>query len=356
MNARAVTLDREPIAVLDVAVRNGLGTSARETWAYKRATLTAFVGSPFRHRDGGTVTMAPVRQLDPRSYGTPRMVELVRATLRDLKLDEKLPRQARLGVFLGVAPRYAKGRGIEADRTRARLEQVVGEVLAELGFSGVVLIEPRGHASFAHGVLDAVEAFSRRTCDVVIAGGVDTSYDPLIVEELLDADRLLKEGSLDATIPGEGAGFAVLAPLRARLGPPIAIIEAVATDMEPATIDNDVPCLGLGLSRPCNAVTKHLREQRRTVDWYISDLTPEHYRTTELALVWPRISQSVAQHDGVLDYVCTHTGDIGAATMPTTLAIATVGFEYGDPLAETCLITGSSDDGHRGAVLLSRAR
>ena len=46
-------------------------------------------------------------------------------------------------------------------------------------------------------------------------------------------------------------------------------------------------------------------------------------------------------------------GDLGAASMPTAVAIACEGFRRGAPRAATCLITGSSPYEDRGALLLA---
>jgi hypothetical protein len=56
-----------------------------------------------------------------------------------------------------------------------------------------------------------------------------------------------------------------------------------------------------------------------------------------------------------LEFPYTALGDLGAASMPTAAVIAVESMLRGDPPGSTALVSGSSDEELRGAVLLSRA-
>ena len=133
----------------------------------------------------------------------------------------------------------------------------------------------------------------------------------------------------------------------------LATIDSAATNEEVATRDSTVGLLGQGLSKPAVAIAKRLQEEKRALDWWISDATGEPFRVQELQLAWPRAAHKVMSPDGIIDLLPTNLGDLGAATMPTAAVLAIEGLRRGDPAGSTCLITGSSDDGSRGVVLLT---
>ena len=73
----------DPVVVA-TAVVNGLGTSAHQIWAMRRAEQTALAESPFVLPDGTRVTMGLVRSLPPRSHGEARMAAMAARMLDDV--------------------------------------------------------------------------------------------------------------------------------------------------------------------------------------------------------------------------------------------------------------------------------
>jgi 3-oxoacyl-[acyl-carrier-protein] synthase-1 len=341
-------------------VWNGLASNPHHLWAFRRAELTAFTYSPFRNLDGRPTVMAQVRQLDPRSFGAERLVELLRLGLRGLVPSlEKLPKPGPIGVVLGLPERMSDGRASARDRhIRRRIEDALSEALAQVGLEHILRVEARGHASGVYAALQAADSVLSRVVPAAVVCGIDSSYDPLVVQELLEQDRILDTGHLDAMIPGEGVAFALVTmPSTARQCglPVLALLEGAAVNHEPATVDNDVGLLGLGLSRAAVLLGNRLRREDRRLDWWISDMTPESFRVQELQLAWPRAARGLMEPTSTLEHLPHHLGDLGAATIPTGIAVATEGFRRGDPQARTCFLTGSSDGGDRGVLLLARA-
>jgi 3-oxoacyl-[acyl-carrier-protein] synthase-1 len=204
--------------------------------------------------------------------------------------------------------------------------------------------------------LRAAEELKAGRVHAILIGGVDTYYDPLVVEELLAEERIFDGENTDCFLGGEGAAFTLLAPksLARQMGwTTLAWLEGAATNGEPGNASNDVPCMGLGLSRVARACTERLVAEGRKVDWWISDLTPEESRGHELQLAWPRAAYEVMDEHSFLDVLPEHLGDLGAATMPTALAIAAEGLRRGDPAGDTCLFTASSNNEDRAAVLVA---
>jgi len=344
----------EPVVIATSTV-NALAITPYQTWAFRRAEITGFVSSPFRLPSGNALTFARVRQLDPRSIGADRLVALTQRALEPLGgLIARVPTQARLGVVLCLAERC------DADehgrRARRRLESTVLGPLIERGYQVMGRTIAKGHASFGYAAREVGAMLESGQMDLALVLGVDSYYDPFVLEALFQEERVLDSDWRESFVPGEAASAIVLAraDVARDLGvKPTATLDSVATNEEVATVDNDVGLLALGLSRAAVAVVKRLRREKRTLDWWISDATGEPFRVQELELAWPRAAHLAMTPEGRLDLFPSHFGDIGAATMPTGVAVAIEGLRRGDPFGRTCLATGSSDGGARGAVLLT---
>ncbi len=340
------------------AVWNGLAFSAYQTWALRRAELTAYVESPFHGADGERATMAPIRTLPPQSFGIDRMVAIGTQLVEDLTPALRaLPTTARIGLVLCLPERMADDGPRAFRHQRQGLERALISALETRGLAVVPSTIARGHASLGFAVIEAGAALSGRHLDAVVVGGIDTYYDPAVIEALIDEKRLYDGTNLDAFIPGEGGALLLLArrDVAKRCAWPAQVsVEVAATNREPSTLWNDVPCMGLGLSRAGRAIADRLQAERRTLDWWITDLTPENRRVHELSLAWPRVGQGVFPSQVAFDSLYQHLGDLGAAAMPTGVAIAAEGMARCDPAARTCLVTGSSNTEDRAAILVAQ--
>jgi len=68
-----------------------------------------------------------------------------------------------------------------------------------------------------------------------------------------------------------------------------------------------------------------------------------------------RVSRHVLRPTATLDFVYPTLGDLGAAVMPTGVVLAIEGMRRGAPAARSAVVTGSSDGGARGVVLVAAA-
>lgn len=344
---------------------NGLAFTAWQSWAFRRAEITAFAESPYRTARGQRVTMAPIRTLHPQAAGVERLVPVGRVLFSQLQAEiERLPMGATLGLVLALPTRMADGGARSFVQQRRILEQELAAALLEAHAARgdrwlVVRAVPQGQAGFADALMEAADAIAAGRIDAALVGGIDTGLDPAVVEQLIVEERLFDGENLDSVIPGEGGAFLLVAGAEvARQAGWTAHAEllAAATGREPSTVANGVPCLGLGLSRAALAATAALRDERRPLDWWLSDVNAEDRRVHEFQLAWPRVAAGLMAPTAALDFLPMHFGDLGAATMPTALAVAIEGMRRGAPEARTCLVTGSNDDEARGVVVIGSTR
>ncbi len=353
-----------PVVIAGASAINALAFNPWQLWAFLRAELTGFTSSPFRTASGEAATMATMRTLHPRSFGVERMVPVALRMLDELlPMLSTAPPDLRVALVLCLPSRMGDGGGRGFAVQRRILERELGARLAEAqhergAVDPAVRALPLGHASMAYAMRELAEAMGRRLVDVAFVGGLDTPHDPAVVESLLASEGLFDAEHLDAAIGGEGGALLAVATREAahRCGwPALAEVTAAATARDPATRDNDVPMMGLALSRCAVAVTDALEAAGRTVDWWISDMTAEPDRVNEFQLAWPRAAARRMRPDATLAFLAPQLGDLGAAVMPTAVTLAVEGFARGAPRADTCLVTGSSPTGERGVILVERA-
>ncbi|MEM9194363.1 MAG: beta-ketoacyl synthase N-terminal-like domain-containing protein [Myxococcota bacterium] len=355
ISVRHFDADGKAPHICAVSAVNGLGFSSYQTWAFRRADITAFASTPFICHNGNRATMAQVQTLPPRSQGVDRLLATANQALWPILELLGAAKGARVALVLGVGSRY-DAPTTPRRRELARLEQGLLETIRDVVPEAGSFMVPKGHASVGYALQEACESLARGSLDVAIVGGVDTYYDTGIVQTLIEQERIFDGENKDAFVAGEGAAFMLLCQrsIARQVGWPVrGRIESVSTGSEPANLTNDLPCMATGLTRTCRAISDRLAKEKRRLDWWISDMTGEDYRVHEFQQAWPRACFDIMDETGTLEHLPQNVGDLGAATIATGVAVAIEGFGRGDPNARTCLLTGSSETEHRAAVLVA---
>ncbi len=343
--------------VAGTAVWNGLAWSPYLAWALKRGEARPYAATPFLAGNGSRITLAHVRSLPPTETGATRLATIARRLLGELlPLLRGVP-AGPVGLCVALPERFGDGADHKAFRPqRTVLERALTGAVEAAGRSALLRTFPSGPAGLAPALVEAVHALASRKLEVVLVGGLDTGYDPEVLEALDRDGRLFDGERVEGVVLGEGGAFLLLARrdlVRQLKLPQLATIESIAEGREPATPWNDVGCLGLGLSRPACAVRERLLAERRGIDLWITDATSEPLRTQEFQLAWPRAAEAAMRPTATLDYMYPTFGDLGAAVMPTSVALAIEGMRRGAPVARSAVVTGSSDGGARGVVLVA---
>ena len=77
----------------------------------------------------------------------------------------------------------------------------------ERGYDVITRTITMGHAGFGHAAREVGSMLESRRLDVAILIGVDSYYDPFVLEELFEEQRVLDSIWREAFVPGEAKGW-----------------------------------------------------------------------------------------------------------------------------------------------------
>lgn len=219
-----------------------------------------------------------------------------------------------------------------------------------------IALYPNGHAAGLMALQAGMASIQRGESEFFLAGGVDSYLDADTLEWLDDTEQLHSEANTWGFVPGEAAGFCLLASERAAHRyslQPLLWLRSAATDREPNLIRTGTVCLGEGLSRAVKSVLQTL-PSADLIHQTFCDMNGERYRADELAFTICRTSRRFVDAS-VVQTPADCWGDVGAASGPLFIALATAAQTKHYAQGTNTLLWASSDTGERTAALLTAA-
>lgn len=199
----------------------------------------------------------------------------------------------------------------------------------------------------------AIAELKRGDCEAIVVGGIDTYFDPGVLEHLDDEMRLHGLETENGFIPGEGAGFVVLAPRGRTLAlHRYAQVISAVSESEPRPYGSAEPCLALGITRAVKRATEAIGATSRRIPWALTDVANERHRVDEWQYVFTRAFQAFTA-DALHDQPLLKTGDLGAASAAVLVVIAATRWETGCAVGDAALVATHSDGPERGAMVIS---
>ena len=226
----------------------------------------------------------------------------------------------------------------------ARTQIAVDHEQSRLIFAG----RGGGAAAFERAVADI-----RAGAEAIVVGGVDSYFDPDALEALDRDLRLHGPDTENGFIPGEGAGFAVLASRRRaasmhRYGQVI----SAAVENEPHPYGSEAPCLAQGVTLAVKRATEALGQDARRIPWVLTDVANERHRVTEWSYAFARTHLAFTP-DVIHEQPLLKTGDLGAASAAVLLVMAAIRWQTRCDAGDAALIVTHSDGPERGAMVIS---
>jgi len=215
-----------------------------------------------------------------------------------------------------------------------------------------------GHAGGAEALRQAQVLLNTGSAEICLVGGVDSYLDAPTLEWLDGTQKLKTPEWPVGFIPGEGAAFLAVERLSsaraqhksvlALLGPLSLVPEKVA--------DEDRPLSGEALAQALHEVLERNPERDQEVRVLLQDLNGEESRASEWGSALVRLREAFPQLLQLKQWLPTLSfGDVGCATFPFLACAATQALARGYSPGNQLLLTSSSEEGLRAALILSGA-
>jgi len=351
------------VVIIGIGMTTAVGVSSAETAASVRAGTMRFIEGSFLDKRYRPFTLAEVPEdaLPPIADSVAGESGLTAVEQRLLRLaTEPLRECVRLladvsmkpGVCLALsAARRDATHSIDRSAFLRRLYLQVGGAFdparSDASHSG----RAGGIAAVGH----AVAAIRSGMADLMLAGAID-SYRDLSLLALLDQQQRVKTGAnLDGFIPGEGAGFLLMASASkaASLGLPIlATLSPVAQGFETGHLESTEPYRGDGLANALRQLVA-LGALDAPINDVYSSMNGESHWAKEWGVGYLR-NRSIFDESHGMHHPADCYGELGAACGPVLVGLAATGIARGYRRAPA-LVYGSSDDGARCAVVVGAA-
>lgn len=347
------------VVIAGVGLLTAVGLSSDEVAASVRAGIARFTESEILDRDFQPVVLAQVPEeglpedaaVQAAAGATSRerrMLRLATPALRECL--SALPQAESPPPLLLALPETVTTRPLDAQAFLARLAAQPGA-----GFDAARSeVEWKGRAGGLAAIGRAVEQIRAGQYAFAIAGGVDTYRDLYVLAQLEVEQRVKTPANLDGFIPGEGAGFVLLAAAGAAAAHglvPVAGVSGVALGQEPGHLYSEEPYRGEGLAETLAALIT-AEPVAGPIGEVFSSMNGESYWAKEWGVARIRHAGAFAEAHGMV-HPADCFGDTGAAAGPLLAGLAALGVRDGH-CRGPCLVYGSSDHGERAALLVDR--
>lgn len=308
----------DSIYITGVGAKTPIGKTALRSAAAVRSGISAYKDHPFmvdRYGEPFVVTM--VEELADTVALQERLLDLAKGALSDLfSSADRLKKRKQLAVIMAVADTM-----FPSPEVQKSFASSLANWLQTLDIQSRFHFVCEGHAAGAEAVRLAQTALLREVDSDVVVLGLDSYHDAAILERIDSDGRLHSVNNSWGFTPGEGAA-AVLFTLGKHLsseGPvPLAELSAIGVAKESKLLGTKTVCIGEGLTEAFRAV---LSEQTK-VSHSFCDLNGETYRADEFGFAVCRTGECF-ENAGEFTAAAQSWGDVGAATIPLQLTLAT---------------------------------
>jgi 3-oxoacyl-[acyl-carrier-protein] synthase-1 len=210
-----------------------------------------------------------------------------------------------------------------------------------------------GRAGGLLAVGRAAQQVREGTIPYALAGGVDTYRDSYILGTLDMEKRVKSPRNLDGFIPGEGAGFLLLAKRETAAAAgltPLAKLSGVAEGFEEGHLYSDQSYKAEGLAQALQQLLEE-DDPGQPIQEVYSSMTGERHWAQEWGVAFVRNKAAFAPDHG-FHHPADCFGDTGAASGPVLVGLAALGMARGYRRGPA-LVYASSDRGRRAVTLVS---
>jgi 3-oxoacyl-[acyl-carrier-protein] synthase-1 len=341
--------DHAEVCVVGVGAQTAVGLTAAATAAAVRAGISGLSeDSGYLDRFGEPVVEARVPEIDEDPARPERIRSLALGAAREAmscfgSSRRELP---PVDLILGLPPpRLGRTGDLETGLTPA--------LRAELGVASIEYVQA-GHAAGLMALETALGRLATGERELCLIGGADSYLAPETLASLEEKGQLHGGENAYGFIPGEGAGFCLIARRatadRLKLLPLARVVTCVS-GRESQRIHSDSVCTGKGLTEVFRKALRSLPSSEDKIDQVICDMNGEPYRADEYGFASARLSRRfVDSSEFIAPADCW--GDVGAASGPLYMGLAAAAGQKGYAAGPHYLLWASSEGGERSAAII----
>jgi 3-oxoacyl-[acyl-carrier-protein] synthase-1 len=347
--------------IVGVGMMTAVGLTAPETAASVRAATMRFTETSIRDRGFDPITLAEVPDdgLPPLVDAVDRQRGLTAREIRMLRLGTMpliealaaLPRGQRAPGLALALPEMQPGRRVDGT---SFLQLFAAQTDSRFDMSRSAAVD-EGRAGALIAIARAAQAIRSGQATFILAGAIDT-YRDLYVLGTLDLEQRVKSKlNHDGFIPGEGAGFLLLASGEAAIQAglkPLARLTRAALDEEHGHMYSETVYRGEGLARTLAQLFSSGDVQAPVAEVF-SSMNGESHWAKEWGVGYIR-NRSAFLEDVAIQHPADCFGDTGSACGPLLVGLAALGMRDGYRRSPS-LVYCSSDRGPRVALGVSAA-
>ncbi len=335
------------LLIRHAGLTTAVGLDYDATCAAIRAGIDNFQEIFFYTAKGQWVIGAQVPVEGP-IYGIPRLARLLNSTLHEVldQITEVNP--VKIPLLLVIAETARPGRLAGLDQYL--LDETCGP--ENLCFHPSSRLFPDGRVGGAKALRYARDLPQDKTITHALIAGADTYLVAPTLLHLEDEHRLLTPDCTNGFLPGEATSCVVVTRDDGAEG---LVCQGLGFGNEPAPISSPQPLRAEGLAASIASAMTEAGQSWEDVDYRITDISGEHYGFKEAALA-PARSMRILKETFDFWHPADCIGEVGAAVLPTMLAVALHAARNGYAPGAGVLAHLSNDDGQRAAILLHYRR
>ena len=332
------------LAILSSGMVSGVGFSSPASCAAIRCGINNFQETRFINRAGDWIVGSTVPLAEPWR-GLAKMRQLVVPAIEECLAGTPVPPDGEILLLLCVAETERPG------RLTGLNDKLFDEVVKQLDLPlhDKSAIVPRGRVAGAIALDFAMKVMHAEQIPYCVIAGVDTLLTGPTLAAYEEKMRLLTGDNSNGFIPGE-AGAAILVAPAVTSKPGDLLVHGIGFGLEQATIEAELPLRADGLVAAITDALAASAMSMGDIDFRITDANGEQYWFKETSLAVSRLLRTRKEEFDIW-HLADCLGEIGAATVPATLALALAATRKHYAPGRRILCHFGNDSGRRAAVI-----
>ncbi len=301
---------------------------------------------------GEEMTVARAEFIEEDLFGAERMIKLASPAFEEVMqtIEKQNTIRSSFPLVLGL-PAFREG---FTEKDARSLLSKLKEICKAYPLINKIIPVFEDQTAGYQALKQGIQMIKKEESLFCLIGGIESMIHPVTLEWLDGTGQLRNSKNKWGTIPGEGAGFCLLAnehSVREHNLPSTTRVVGVSTATEKNLPDTDTPVTGESLSKAIRKLLLLRENADNKINNIVCDLNGDRYRTDEYGFTLGRLGEHF--RDGTDYFAPTEAwGDIGVASATCYIMLTNFLAEKKRTKGKYNLIFNGAPNGKRVAVLL----